>query len=163
MPQMKIDIPLPVKADADGREIALAVIEEIVERTQNRRLNKDGKRFKAYSEAYRQSLDFKLAGKNKNKVNLTLTGDMLAALDVLEVKRDKTTIGYDEGSEENDKAEGNIRGTYGDESRTPKPRNFLGISDKALAAIIAEHSDLTQYRALEFVRKNYDNKQSERL
>ena len=157
MAKVQIDIPMPAGKGVNRAEIARAVIEEIVERTQNKSLNKDGKKLAAYSKTYRESLDFELAGKT-GKVNLTMTGDMLAALDILEVQRRKATIGIDGETEESDRAHGHITG-----ANNLPVRNFLGISNRALARIIAENSDLTQYRALEFVRANYDNKQSERL
>lgn len=163
MAHVKFDIPMPTDVDVDREAVAYAVIDEIVERTQNRSRNKDGRKFSNYSKAYIKSLDFELAGKSK-KVNLTMTGDMLAALDLLEADDKKITIGYEKNSDENDKAEGNIKGTYGDEGRKRKtPRNFLGISNKALARIIAENSDMSTYKAYDFVRENYDNKQSEKL
>jgi len=162
MAHVKIDIPLPKTANIDREAIADAIIETIVERTQQKSINKDGRKFPGYSKAYRESLDFELAGKTE-KVNLTMTGDMLAALEPLAIKSNKLTIGFDPESEENDKAEGNITGSYGGDPQPKRARNFMGLPAKALAKIIAEYSDLTQYKAYEFVKANYDNTQSERI
>lgn len=51
-----------------------------------------------YSKGYSESLDFVAAGKSKNKVNMRLSGDMLASIDILETKGATLTIGI-EGSE----------------------------------------------------------------
>jgi hypothetical protein len=163
MPQMKIDIPLPPEIDRDDRlQIADEVLEFIRERTDKGR-DKNGRKFTGYSKSYIQSLDFKIAHKSAGKVNLKLTGDMMIALQLLKDKRESLTIGYEKNTEENDKAEGNIKGTYGDLNRKPKPRNFLGISMADLSAIIAKNSDLSQWQALKFVKENYDPKQSDKL
>lgn len=111
------------------------IVERIVNRT-DKGIDVDGEKFVGYSKAYKASLDFKNAGKS-SKVDLQLSGDMLAALKVLADKGDTLTIGFEKGSVENGKADGNIRGTYG----KPKPnpflaRDFLGISDEELVKIV---------------------------
>jgi hypothetical protein len=94
--------------------------------------------FPPYSKIYKQSLDYKIAGKSGN-VNLTLSGDMLIALDVLSHKKGSVVIGYEKGSEENDRAEGNILGSYGGSPNPRRARNFLGISDADLATILEKY------------------------
>lgn len=96
-------------------------------------------RFPGYSEAYAKSLDFKIAGKSRGNVNLTLSGDMLIALDVLSHRSDSILIGYENGSEENARADGNIRGSYGGAPNPRKARNFLGITPSELDAILARY------------------------
>jgi len=122
--------------DEDQRaEVADLVIERIVERTTQGK-DKDGKRFAGYSKAYKDSLNFKVAGKS-GKVDLQLSGDMLAAIEALDVTRRSITIGFEPGSDENAKADGNIRGTYGQSKPIPgKERDFLGITERELAKII---------------------------
>ena len=56
------------------------MIEEIIDRTQNRNIDKDGKPFVKYSQSYTGSDIFKIYAKNPNDVNLTLTGEMLSSL-----------------------------------------------------------------------------------
>ncbi|MFO0447763.1 MAG: hypothetical protein ACK52I_03575 [Pseudomonadota bacterium] len=80
--------------------IAQAVIDKIVERTEGG----EGLRFSSngaatpiklkspYSKMYAESLEFKAAGKSKNKVNMTLSGDMLAGIDVGSVEGNKIKI-----------------------------------------------------------------------
>lgn len=100
--------------------------------------------FKKYTEIYEKSLDFKIAGKNKGQTpDMTLSGDMLAELDVIDVKKDKIIIGYDPSSENAGKAEGNIRGTYGQSGNgNPKVRkNFLTISKSDLNRLIKKYEE----------------------
>ena len=90
-----------------------------------------------YSESYKKSLDFKIAGKSASKINLQLSGDMLAAITVLKYAKDSVEIGFEKGSEENARADGNIRGTYGQDAPNPRiSRDFLGISEKELSKIL---------------------------
>lgn len=58
-----------------------------------------------YSKAYSESLEFKAAGKSRTKVNMTLTGDMLASVNV--------------------KSDGSKVVLYVDESEVPKAYNHL--------------------------------------
>lgn len=130
-----IDIPTDLKP-AQRIELADLVIEHIFDRTQ-RGLDKDGKRFPGYSKEYVASLDFKVAGKSRGDVNLKLSGDMLAAIKLLNHSNGRISVGFDAGTVENDKAEGNIKGTYG--QKTPiagKQRDFLGIQASKLRELV---------------------------
>jgi hypothetical protein len=127
--------------DEDQRaEVADLVIERIVERTVQGK-DKDNRPWSGsaalYSDSYKDSLDFKIGGKSPSKVDLQLSGDMLAALSVLDKTKRSVTIGFENGTEENAKADGNIRGTYGQSKPIPgKARDFLGITKTELAKII---------------------------
>lgn len=121
-------------------EVADLIVERIVDRTQQG-LDVNGRPWRGkageYSKAYRDSLDFKIAGKSPGKVDLQLSGDMLAALSILDKTQRSVTIGFEPGSDENAKADGNIRGTYGKSKPIPgKARDFLGISNRDLDKII---------------------------
>lgn len=143
--QQKFTIKVSKKyEEAERLAIGLDVIDQIVKRTQSGK-DKKGKDFKqhkdkgAYSESYRKSLDFKLAGKSNNKVNLTLSGEMLGALEVLETKEGEIVIGIPENdSFNNAKAEGHITGNYGGK-QTAYKRDFLGVSRKELSEITGEY------------------------
>lgn len=116
-------------------EIGDLIVERIVERTDQGK-DKAGNAWRGeaakYSEAYKKSLDFKIAGKGSG-VNLQLSGDMLAALRVLKSTSNWIEVGFDRGSDENAKADGNIRGTYGSNTPNPKKaRDFLGMEGKEL-------------------------------
>lgn len=133
----KFTLDIPKWLDSDQRaQLADDVIEYIKQRTEKGR-DVDGDAFAPYSEAYMKSLTFKIGGKSK-KVDLTLSGDMLAAIGVLSDKPGKIVIGFEDGSPENARADGNIRGTYGKRSGDPKKaRPFLGISDDALDKLLS--------------------------
>lgn len=127
------------RLDSSGLEyLGELIIEEIISRT-GRGIDKDGKRFPGYSEAYKNSLDFKIAGKSKSKVDLELSGDMLGSLEVIKIEAPFVTIGFDPGDEAADKAEGNIIGSYGKSSGSPaKARNFLGLPPKVMERLNAQ-------------------------
>lgn len=124
---------------ADEREaIGEMIVESIRERVQNNGTNKYGRALPGYSESYKNSLNFKIAGKSEGDVNLTLSGDMLGALTVLSHTKGSLLIGFENGTPENAKADGNIRGTYGQSKSVGPKRDFLGIPKDDLRAILAE-------------------------
>ena len=136
--QQKVLIPIPGGYTPQEREaIALEVVEFIRERSQKGR-DKDNKSFVGYSERYRNSLDFKIAGKS-GKVDLTLSGDMLAALDVLKTSSRGLTIGYEAGDSINGRVEGNRIGSYGGKPNSKRARDFLGISKDDLSKILRKY------------------------
>lgn len=133
--QQTFTFRVPLNLDLDARiDIAQEVIEFIVQRT-NKGLDKDNKPFKGYSESYMNSIDFKIANKDKT-VDLQLSGDMLSELKVINTAVNGfITIGYEPNTEENDRAawqRNNTRPTF------PK-RDFLGIADKDLDRIIKNY------------------------
>ena len=146
MPQQKVKIAIPEDLGPSEREaLAKDIVEFIRQRTERGVGVRETSRgfinvdFPKYSKIYKENLDYKVAGKS-SKVNLTLSGDMLIALDVLKTRRGEIVIGYERGSEENDRAEGNILGTYGTDTPNPRrARNFLGISDRDLEELLAEY------------------------
>lgn len=131
MAWQRVKIKIPENYKPSEREaIADEVIDYIIERTKSGR-DKNNEAFPKYSESYKKSLDFKIAGKS-NKVDLTLSGDMLASISLLNHKRGEITVGFDRGDKENnDKATGHITGFYG-RSKEQKIRDFLGITDNDL-------------------------------
>lgn len=139
MPQQKITIEIDKDLrPAARKELGDLIIEHIYDRT-DRGLDKDGRKFPGYSDSYVKSLDFRNGGKSAGNVNLQLSGDMLAAIKLLSHKNGSLTIGFENGTEENAKAEGNITGSYGQPSGDrKKARDFLGIESKKLKELI-EH------------------------
>jgi hypothetical protein len=139
MAQQKVIITIPKELKpVQRRELADLVIEHIFERTTVDNKDKNGKKFPAYSKEYVKSLDFANAGKSKSDVNLQLSGDMLAAMQLLKDRPGEIIIGYERGSPENGKAEGNILGTYGsDTPNRKKARDFLGVQSKKLKELVA--------------------------
>lgn len=132
--ELPLEIPKGLTR-AQRKKVADLVIEFIVDRTQSG-LDESGRRFKKYSKAYRESLDFRNAGKSPSRVNLQLSGDMLAALTLLEERDGKIKVGYEKGSDEEGRAEGNILGSYGGDPDPSKARPFLGIKPDNLKKII---------------------------
>jgi hypothetical protein len=130
-----------IKFDQKARTlIAEDVIDFILRRTE-RGLDKNNKSFPKYSKSYSESLDFEIAGKSRNHVDLQLSGDMLTNLEVINVSiAGFITVGFKGGSEENNRAawqRNNLRPDF------PK-RDFLGITDKDLRFITNRYTDLLQ-------------------
>jgi hypothetical protein len=126
----KINIPLELNKK-DREKLSDEIINFIIERSQAG-YDKNNEKFAPYSKAY---ADFK--GVSRNNVDLTLSSEMLEGLKLLQNKKGQITIGYDRNSELNGRAEGNIKGTYGNPTPITKPRDFLGIDD-AMVEILAE-------------------------
>lgn len=130
--QQTFTFSVPLDLSRAAREdVAEMVIEFIVERTQRGR-DKNNRPFAGYSDSYKASKDFAIAGKS-NAVDLTFTGDMLTDIQILETSvTGFITIGFEPNTAENDRAawnRNNLRPT------TPK-RDFLGITQKDLDRII---------------------------
>lgn len=64
---------------------------------------------------------------------------MLAAIDLLSHRNGKLNIGFENGTEENAKADGNIRGTFGNPRSVAKGRNFLGLTRGEINAILEKY------------------------
>lgn len=137
-----IDVEIPDGYGPREREaIASDIIDKIVERTLDGK-DKNGRKFAPYSKGYSESLDFKVAGKTKT-VNLQLSGDMLASLELVRHQKGLLRIGYSGSKSDNiekAKAEGNILGTYGQKTPIPgKARDFLGLPKTAIDSIVKEY------------------------
>lgn len=123
-------------------EIAQAIIDLIVSRTEagdGIRISANGqgrpvKLKSPYSDEYEKSLPFKAAGKSKNKVNMTLTGDMLASVEVLQTKGNKIKIGI----ADDDQIPKAYNHQVGD---TVPERPWFGISKDELDSILGEFED----------------------
>lgn len=83
-----------------------------------------------YSKGYSESLEFKAAGKSKNKVNMKLTGDMLAAIDIISTRGNKIVIGINE--DEVSKAYNHQTGD------TVTKRPFFGFTKGEMTEILSE-------------------------
>jgi hypothetical protein len=133
----KIDIDIPANIPKFERRVLAEELIEYIRLRTEKGDDKYGRSFKPYSESYKDSLDFKIAGKT-SKVNLKQTGDMLAAIDLLSEKKGKLTIGFQRGTLENDKADGHITGNVG------VTRDFLGFAGserQKLKSIVSKYED----------------------
>lgn len=136
---------------SERREIARSIINYIVDRTKDGRGigNKDFK--KKYSNAYIKTSDFKIADKSPTDVNLTLSGDMLSSIEILDVSVvGRIVIGFEIDTED-------------DKARFVREKGyeFLGLSDSELQDILTEFgepetetrpSDISENLVEEFVR-----------
>ena len=116
----------------DRVAISDAIIEYIKNRTMDG-VDKNLEKFANYKPSYAA---FK--GVGVGDVDLVFGGDMLSDLKLLSHKNGELTIGFEKGSKSNDKAEGNIKGTYGQPRPVQKPRDFLGISPAEVKALMEE-------------------------
>ena len=133
--RMKIAIP-PKYKPADREVIAQEIIDYIVDRTLQG-VDKKGKEFKPLSPEYKAKNKALGAG---GKADLKLSGDMLGALDLISDKSGQLLIGFENGTEENDKADGHITGNVG------VKRDFFGITQKKVKEIIKELEEIAERR-----------------
>ena len=141
--QQKVTIKIDNRYNKQERQaIAQDIINTIIERTQSGK-DKKGVSMGGYSPSYKKSLDFKIGGKS-NKVNLTLTSEMLESMQLIRDRAGSVTIGYDSKNKKlNGKVEGNRKGTYGNKTPVTKPRDYLGISQNLLQKEVLTHYPLT--------------------
>ena len=130
-----LELEVPESLNSRQRsELADLVIEYIYDRT-NDGLDKRGRPFKPYSKEYIDSMSGRI-GRKGSKVDLQLSGDMLAAMKLKKSSKGSIEIGFSD-SENRAKAEGNILGSYGQSSANPsKARDFFGISKSKLKEFI---------------------------
>lgn len=96
-------------------------------------------KFPGYTNKYIQSSKFVAAFKNPINPNLKLSSKMLGALKLLSHGVGFVEIGFESGTRENAKAEGNILGTFGGNENRSKARNFLGITEEELTSILIKY------------------------
>ena len=133
-------ITLPRGLSEQQRElVGTKIIQMIKDRTRSG-INAKDKPFPKYSTDYKESLDFKIAGKS-DSVNLVQTGDMLADIEVLQHGNGYILVGYEMDYEEIGKVHGNVTGEYGQERSTGKTRDFIGLPYRMLRIAIAEAKD----------------------
>lgn len=114
----------------DRVAISDAIIEYIKNRTMDG-VDKNLEKFANYKPSYAA---FK--GVGVGDVDLVLSGDMLSDLKLLSHRNGELTIGFENGSKSNGKAEGNIKGTYGQPRPVQQPRDFLGITDVEVESLL---------------------------
>jgi hypothetical protein len=130
-PYFEIDLPKEYSPE-ERRAIAAEIIDSLITRTEDGK-DKNGKGFKSYSDEYKKN-------KGQSNVDLTFSGDMLSAIELLSQKSGKIRIGYQPDYEGVGKVEGNVLGTYGQSNpKKTKPRDFLGVTDKELKNILSNY------------------------
>ena len=93
--------------------------------------------FPEYNDEYRKAMKG-----NQRRVDLTLSEEMLDSIEVLKITGRKVTLGFEAGSEQNAKAEGNQIGSYGRSPNPKKARPFLGLTDTEADAILGAYDKL---------------------
>lgn len=122
----------PGYTDRQKKRIADDLIEVMVEEAMGGRgINPETKRrksFPGYSKKY---------FKYPDTPDLTLQGEMLDAIELLETRDESLVIGFKNGTKQNAKADGNIRGTYGKKRANPrKARPFLGVTIREASEVL---------------------------
>lgn len=126
-PSQSFTVQLPKNLSKSERErVGRGIIAHIKSRTA-RGLDKDNRPFKPYSESYKNSVEFKAAGKGPI-VNLKLTGEMLEDLQILKQGEGFVTIGFT-------KSGNNSKAFYAKDVRNGS-RMFMGINKRDLDFII---------------------------
>lgn len=74
-----------LSSSAFKRELGLRMIDEMINRAREKNIDKNGAKFKGYSDSYKKSFVFEVYGKDASDVNLTLSGEMLASMDVTKI------------------------------------------------------------------------------
>ena len=142
MAQQKVRIEIPSGFAPDIREdIAREIIHFIRERTATEQTGfnpKTGRNYSLRSKEYTEAYATK-KGVGTADVDLLLSGDMLDAIELLRHDGKTITIGFTD-PEQNGKAEGNQKGTYGQSKPIPgKARPFLGIQKSDLDKILSKY------------------------
>ena len=141
-PELRVNIKETFGVDVSNKPalkqaLGQAIIDKMVERSQIKSRSFDGTRFPKYEESYKKSLAFKAFGKT-NKVNLTLTGDMLGLIDIVGESDNTLTFGWDDLDDAN-KAAGHINGI--DSKRGKKVRDFFAINKREVEEIKRDFKD----------------------
>ena len=120
---------VPIEDRSLRQEIGQFFIDTILDRTEKSR-QVDGSAMPKYSKEYKDSEEFELYGKSPSERNMTLTGDMLLSLDVLNDSESKIILGFKD-DEQRAKAAGH-QGGYGPNGSSKAKRAFFGITDKEI-------------------------------
>ena len=125
-------IKVPDNFNQSQREAVATEAINLIKNRTDTGLDVRGRAFKPYSPSYVKDIDFKIAGKKKNEVNLQFTGEMINEIEVLNQGTGFIVIGYQEG-------ESNKRVSYNKD----KGREFLGITEKERLKILRDISGST--------------------
>lgn len=141
MAQQRVRLPLPEDLTPFQREQAGNLMANLMvdKANEGEGVKKSGDKFRrtqfpAYTKEYKKK-------KGQSNVDLEVTGNMLNALQYLSSKKGSVLVGYERGSSENGKAEGNVTGSYGGSPNKRKARNFLGLLKSEINAIVKEVRD----------------------
>lgn len=129
----------PLANDRDVREAFFQLAVDKMESRLDDGRDVNGKLFVGYSKDYIDSLAFNAFNKRKNDVDMKLTGDMRASVDILDQNSSKIKIGVSE-----DQAAKAFNHMTGD---TVPRREWFGWKDAELKSIANEFKPLRDERA----------------
>lgn len=143
-----IDLNKLVGADiSDDEQLVIKIGQKIIDYMEERvdeGKGYDREKLKSpYSTSYSESLEFKAAGKSRNDVNMKLSGDMMASIDILKTDGSKITIGIDD-EEQAAKAYGHMTDFKGHPTLAGKGnrRPFFGVTPEELKEyVLSEFKD----------------------
>lgn len=144
--QLKLRLLVPRDFNDDERRFTARLVIDFIQDRTDKGLDINNKKFPIYSDGYSKSLDFRLAGKSKTKVDLQQTGDTIHSIELITHGIGFITIGYDPGSEENDKAQ------WLQAKDNGVSRKFLGITDNDYKKII-DKVLVSRARPAELIRR----------
>lgn len=121
-------------SEDEKQAIGQALIDLIIERTENNE-DIDGNRFDRYSPDYIKSTNFKAYDKSASDINMTMTGDMMSDLDILETTRNGLVLGFNDDMNEQ-KAANHNKGV------TVPRRQFFGVKEKDIQAIVDQFAEI---------------------
>lgn len=136
--QTRIEIPSGLSESA-RTELGIRILSEVRARTA-RGIDANGKAFKSYSKAYKESLDFKNAGKSST-VNISSTGDTMADLDIINSNSSSITIGYSMDYEGAGPVNGIVTGEFGHSNPVTAGRDFIGLPQSVVNRLATEVQD----------------------
>ena len=125
--------------DSLKQAIGQAIIDQMVQRTEGGNGMSFGgsgrgtpvKLKSPYSKSYAASEDFKAFGKSRSKVDMKLTGDMLASIDIISINGNTIEIGIDDGDE-------TLKSFNHNTGDTVPRRPFFGVNKSELKNIKKE-------------------------
>lgn len=144
MAWMKVRIPIPENLGPQAREtLGILIRNQIQDNANNGQgVSKIGvsrkKNFPGYTEGYADKKKKQRPSWDGSTVDLTLSAKMLADFNLISHKKGSVLIGFQNGTESNAKAEGNVTGSYGRSPNKSKARNFLGLPSSQLKELIKE-------------------------
>jgi len=133
-PELSVDLRKMFDVDDFPNDVSLkqAIGQEILDKITSNTLKgdfiKESASAQKYSKEYSETLEFKVYGKQKSKVNLKASGDMLGSMQILIPDDDKIIVNFSDETEAS-KAHGHITGSVG------KKRDFFGLTQSDLDSI----------------------------
>ena len=152
---MTLLINVPQSLNTLQREaVGLEVIEFIIDRTKNG-LDINNAPFAGYKQSYKDTFEYKIGHGGDSTVNLTLTGEMLGTISIVNHGVGFVKLGFTD-SEAAKRAKW-IQAPSGQKAGKQSPRKFFGITQKDLNKIIAKYESSDAAFQINATRSLADN------